>query len=940
MKINDTLTAAQPSARGRYLTDSRRLRLDNWVCWPHHKGGWKHVLSLIAENLHAADGTRFVSAVEDELFSRGEHYSGPIKEPWVGFVHQVPRQNYNFPDLERLVRMDSWKQSIEHCRGLWVLTDYQKNYLKHLGVQVPIAKVLYPVVPPAETFSFEKFLSNPRRRLIFIGEFLRNYQAFFDLQAPSYDKTFLRSAEIDKHMRKLGVVENDSVFSLYEVDDEEYDRLLTNNIVYLNLFDAVGTTTVTECIAGGTPVLINKVGAVTEYLGEDYPFYYETPEEATEKASDLDLIRRTTEYLRAHELRERLTDEHFLESLQNTSVYRSLPVPPSQQRQFKSFDLSLIICSYKRVYNLERLLTLLTEQDFEGTFEVLVWNNNIEALDEVADICRRFEHRLALKVIHSNENFYCQIRMAMASLIRSDLLLICDDDVLPQPGYVSTFLNKYREYGPEAVVCARGHVFLPHEIDEEEPQRFWEDFEHMKFYNEDVPDRRVHFMHADNCLIPKSVMKRAIQHEMERYEYALIDDYWLSYIVSAELGIPVWKIKAGDALRFTQCADDPSIALFHNVLVSEQRVNFYLAHTRKGWPASDEFDDALERAAAPQAQAPVPPQPKVSDIEQLALDVFNREAVINPVAREGFFLRLSAALVTLPHLFVSEDAPRREALLVELRDLIARYRVMSLDYDELWTYLTDAERHLAHLATEPTPERSAWRDEELSAHAQSVPSMLFPETRRYYKWLGRRLDGSGDVVELGSWLGSATTSLADGIAANPSFVGRRLYAYDSFVWERWMDKYLPEKLRAAHPALQTLKLNDDYTNLFLEYCAPYRDFVEARKCYVQTSEGRGLPLPLLEWGGGPVELFIYDLGHEYDLISQAWQVFAPSFIPGKTVVVFNPYGNMRAEELRRFCREHGHELRPLHKPASSTKGFLFTGAAGGRADSGGGRGDG
>lgn len=928
MKVNDTLTTAQPSALGRYLTDSRRLRLDNWVCWSHHKGGWKHVLWLIAENLHAADGTRFVSAVEDELFSRGEYYSGPIKEPWVGFVHQVPRQNYNFPDLERLVRMDSWKQSIEHCQGLWVLTDYQKNYLKHLGVQVPVAKVLYPVAPPPETFSFEKFLSNPRRRLLFIGEFLRNYQAFFDLRAPSYDKTFLRSAEIDKYMRKLGVVENDSVSSLYQVSDEEYDRLLTDNIVYLNLFDAVGTTTVTECVASGTPVLINKVGAVTEYLGEDYPFYYETPEEATHKASDLDLIRRTAEYLRTHELRERMTDEHFLESLQNTTVYRSLPVPQSQQRQFRSFDLSIIICSYKRVYNLERLLTLLTEQDFQGTFEVLIWNNNIEALDEVADICRRFEHRLALKVMHSTENFYCQIRMALASLIRSDLILICDDDVLPQPNYVSTFLDKYREYGPEAIICARGHVFLPHEIDEEEPQRFWEDFEYMKFYDEDVPDRQIHFMHADNCLIPKSVMKRAIQHEMERYEYALIDDYWLSYIVSAELGIPIWKIKADGALRFTQCADDPSIALFHNVLVSEQRVNFYIDHTRKGWPAAVESDESSERAAAPQIEAAVAAPtvaPKLSDIEQLALDVFNREAVINPAAREGFFLRLSAAFLALPQFLVSEEAERRGALLSELRDLTEHHRALLLDRDELWTYLADAEQHVAHLASEPTPERTAWLGEELSADALNVPSMLVPDTRKYYRWLGRRLEGAGDVVELGCWLGSATASLADGLASNPSFAGRRLYAYDTFVWERWMERYLSEKLRAAFPVLETLKHNDDYTNLFLEFCAPYRHLVEPRKGYIQTAGGRSLDLPLLEWGGGPVELFVYNLGHDYELLTRAWEVFAPSFIPGRTVFALNPYGNMRAEDLRRFCREHSHELKPVHKPASSMKGFLFTG---------------
>ena len=926
MEVKDQMKERE-RVMGRYLTPSRRLRLDNWIFWSHHKAGWKYVLWLVEEHLHSPDGTRFVSSVEDEFFFKGENYAGAITEPWVGFVHQAPQQNYNFPDLERIVRKEEWKESLDHCQGLWVLTDYQKNYLLSLDVPVPVAKIHYPTVAPAESFSFERFLANPKRRLLFVGEYLRNFQAFYDLMAPGYEKTLLRSEEIDRHMGKLGVVENDSVTSTYRVDDQTYDRWLAENIVFLNLFDAVGTTTVMECIASGTPILINKVGAVTEYLGEEYPFYYDTLEEATHKASDLDLIQQTAGYLRNWELREKLTADHFVEEIQNTAIYRSLPVPRSQRGQFKPYDVSLIICSYKRVYNLERLLTLLTKQDFTGSFEVFLWNNNIEALEEVSEICRRFEERLALKVMHCSENLYCQVRVALANLVQSDLILICDDDVLPQANYISTFLNKYRQYGPKAVICARGHVFYPHTLNEEQPQRFWENFEHMKFFDESVPDRQVHFMHADNCLIPTSIMKEAALHEMEQLEYALIDDYWLSYVLQARLSVPIWKIQAEDALEFTECADDPDIALFHNVLVNQQRVNFYISHTRKGWPSTGEIACNSMDVEEPKPEAPPVAQKRqrVLDSEQLAEDIFDRQIIINPATRDAFFLQLAAALVRLPKFFLTEDEESRKRLLDDLRDLIEQHGLLGLRYEKVLEYLKEAELHLTALAYEPPLNRTPWQSENIAVEtdSRSIARLVLPDVRRYYNWLGSQLEGFGHVVELGGWLGATTSSIAEGLSINRCFAGA-IHVFDFFRWEGWMRRAFSQKSSMVHSSIAELKVGDNFINLFREFCAPYKKFIEVRECIPENGSQAYVPFA---WDGRPIELFVYDFGDSYESIKQAWDVFAPAFVPGKTVVTINSYGNLRAEELRRFCRDYRQVLKPIHKPRGLNKGFLFTGGA-------------
>jgi glycosyltransferase involved in cell wall biosynthesis len=570
---------------------ARKLNAGRLVPWQHHRGGWKFVCRLITEQLHCEDGVRFIGSVEDEVANRRI-----IAEPWVGFIHQVPKHDLQwFPDLERLLKHEYWKANAQDCLGLFALSTYLKDYLQNAGCDIPIARIMYPAEPTDRLFSLDRFFARSPRRIISGGEFLRNFQPFFDLDAPGFSKQLL----VHEGFKWQSVVPNGSVELLGRVSDDEYDALLEDSIVFLNLRDAPANTAVVECIARNTPILINPLPGVVEYLGEDYPYYYCTLEEAEAKLQRPDLIRQTSEYLSCSPVKSALTGEAFLAALQNSAIYRGLPTPRSQPAILKRYDVSVVICSYKRLYNMDALLKAFTTQVYDGSFEVLLWNNNYEARQQIDDLYDKYINRIDLKVVHSTENFYCIIRLAIASLIRSDFILICDDDVKPLPGYISLFMDKAKEY-PDSVLCCRGHVFKPHVLNEEDPQRFWTDYEHLAFFDESMSDRQVHFLHADNCLIPKRLMQAALDYPMERYEFWLIDDYWLSFVFSHVLEAPIWKIKATEVLSFTECADDPGIALYHNPRVIEQRTNFYIYHMRRGWPFGPQSREiATKKQTAP-----------------------------------------------------------------------------------------------------------------------------------------------------------------------------------------------------------------------------------------------------------------------------------------------------------------------------------------------------
>ena len=64
------------------------------------------------------------------------------------------------------------------------------------------------------------------------------------------------------------------------ITNTDYDKLITKNIVYINLVDASAVNTIIECIVRHTPIIVNKHPAVVELLGEKYPLYL-TEDEST-----------------------------------------------------------------------------------------------------------------------------------------------------------------------------------------------------------------------------------------------------------------------------------------------------------------------------------------------------------------------------------------------------------------------------------------------------------------------------------------------------------------------------------------------------------------------------------------------------------------------------------------------------------------------------------
>ena len=66
----------------------------------------------------------------------------------------------------------------------------------------------------------------------------------------------------------------------------------------MDLEGASANNGVIESMRRNTPLLINRIPAVVEYLGNQYPFYFSNLDEANYKINNLNLIQDTHVYLK------------------------------------------------------------------------------------------------------------------------------------------------------------------------------------------------------------------------------------------------------------------------------------------------------------------------------------------------------------------------------------------------------------------------------------------------------------------------------------------------------------------------------------------------------------------------------------------------------------------------------------------------------------------
>jgi len=306
----------------------------------------------------------------------------PYNTNWYGFIHHTCDTTFSKYNTIELFQKESFIRSLVYCKGLIVLSNDLKTkviyILSKLNLSnIPVYSICHPTEVNVELFNLDKFEKNKERSIIHIGAWLRNIYSYYNTDFPnniekksyfsnniylSLNRKILKGLQMmnyfpsDEIVNKLkpshsfdnnyGCISDES-FCANNLDknnwhnhfyeninnklnsieilqfktNDEYDKLLTQNIVFLNLVDVSACNTLIECIVRNTPIIINKHPAVVELLGKDYPLYFNSNSLQYDiyKILTYDNIKKAHNYLKKLD-KAKYTIEDFILKLNNIFI--------------------------------------------------------------------------------------------------------------------------------------------------------------------------------------------------------------------------------------------------------------------------------------------------------------------------------------------------------------------------------------------------------------------------------------------------------------------------------------------------------------------------------------------------------------------------------------------------------------------------------------------
>ena len=281
-----------------------------------HRGGWKTVINYgISNKIISTTNKESITFIDccEKYFIWDK--LKVIKSKWIGVIHSTPETPeflYETLGLDVLLKNDNFIDSLKTCVGLVGLTRYQINYIdkfffvnnyKHIPTTIAVS---HPVEPLTQTFDLDRFKSFDKYNILLLGQQLRKITELLNIiKTPLIkDKIWLsgikkettKQQRITSEIDGLGLSNKEyiefcnTIFMPYLDNHRDYDALIQRSIIFIPLFDSSANNSVLECIISNTPAFIQKNKGTIEYLGENYPLFFDNTDEVNEILKDRNVL--------------------------------------------------------------------------------------------------------------------------------------------------------------------------------------------------------------------------------------------------------------------------------------------------------------------------------------------------------------------------------------------------------------------------------------------------------------------------------------------------------------------------------------------------------------------------------------------------------------------------------------------------------------------------
>ena len=303
-----------------------KLNDSNYYKTVNHRGGWKAIITNLINNNIICNNSFYGLINKNillidivEKYFVWEKRESIIEEEWVGIIHIVPETPSYLRNIqiENLLYNIYFQKSLEKCKGIIVLSNYLNNYLTYKLPNLKIRHIKHPtVMNDSKKFDIEMFkdsYKSNKLKVIQLGSQLRFLSSIYKIKT-NFKKLWLpgrKDTELLFHwlnrectLNNISInnEEMDSVILYYTNNFIEYDNIILNNIVVIHLINASANNAILELMYLNIPFFVNKLDAVIEYIGPDYPMYFSSLKEIETIINNKELLlskyKETTNYLK------------------------------------------------------------------------------------------------------------------------------------------------------------------------------------------------------------------------------------------------------------------------------------------------------------------------------------------------------------------------------------------------------------------------------------------------------------------------------------------------------------------------------------------------------------------------------------------------------------------------------------------------------------------
>jgi hypothetical protein len=300
-----------------------------------HRGGWKKIINQLINNNFYNDNSEFefFDMIERPFLWNNEY---TCEKKWGGIIHCTPKtppylENFN---ILNMFTNQNFINSLKNCLFIITLSEYISHFLNNKFKEIGINICIYTLKHPVDTenillFDYNKYVNNDNKKIVQVGQQLRKLSSIYLIDSLHYNKLWLTGMKdfgycshlLDNEVTFLNIDKmnfKNSVTMYYTKSFEEYDEILSENIVFIDLFDAAANNAILECIVRNTPIIVNKIDPVVEYLGEYYPLYFNNLSEVPFLLTD-EKIFEAHQYL-CNMNKEELNIDFFIKKIINISL--------------------------------------------------------------------------------------------------------------------------------------------------------------------------------------------------------------------------------------------------------------------------------------------------------------------------------------------------------------------------------------------------------------------------------------------------------------------------------------------------------------------------------------------------------------------------------------------------------------------------------------------